>query len=166
MNPNPVSNGLAIPTETSTTNKESSASTSTVNNTTIKPGTTASPVSTDNTAAVPSTNASTTTNAAAVEENETNETDEDVIKNQKLVEEFQYLLEKSQSLFSGLRDLPNTGSHRQWRPYFEKTFEVYTKLWKFQQTHRSILEHKSNYGLKRWEVGEIASKIGQLYYHY
>lgn len=43
MNPNPVSNGLAIPTETSTTNKESSASTSTVNNTTIKPGTTASP---------------------------------------------------------------------------------------------------------------------------
>ncbi|OAD02142.1 hypothetical protein MUCCIDRAFT_40549, partial [Mucor lusitanicus CBS 277.49] len=50
--------------------------------------------------------------------------------------------------------------------YFEKTFEVYTKLWKFQQTHRSILENKSNYGLKRWEVGEIASKIGQLYYHY
>ncbi|KAI7888173.1 protein SCAI, partial [Mucor mucedo] len=86
--------------------------------------------------------------------------------NQKLVEEFQYLLEKSQSLFSGLRDLPPTGSHRQWRPYFEKTFEVYTKLWKFQQTHRSILENKSNYGLKRWEVGEIASKIGQLYYHY
>jgi hypothetical protein len=22
------------------------------------------------------------------------------------------------------------------------------------------------YGLKRWEIGEIASKIGQLYYHY
>ncbi|KAI8368679.1 protein SCAI [Choanephora cucurbitarum] len=88
------------------------------------------------------------------------------MRKQKLVEEFQYLLEKSQSLFSGLRDLPPTGSHRQWRPYFEKTFEVYTKLWKFQQTHRSILEDKSNYGLKRWEVGEIASKIGQLYYHY
>lgn len=50
--------------------------------------------------------------------------------------------------------------------YFEKTFEVYTKLWKFQQTHRPILEDKANYGLKRWEVGEIASKIGQLYYHY
>ncbi|KAI9305559.1 hypothetical protein BJ944DRAFT_265025, partial [Cunninghamella echinulata] len=50
--------------------------------------------------------------------------------------------------------------------YFEKTFEVYTKLWKFQQTHRPLLEDKNNYGLKRWEVGEIASKIGQLYYHY
>ncbi|OBZ90635.1 Protein SCAI [Choanephora cucurbitarum] len=96
----------------------------------------------------------------------TAETGEDTMRKQKLVEEFQYLLEKSQSLFSGLRDLPPTGSHRQWRPYFEKTFEVYTKLWKFQQTHRSILEDKSNYGLKRWEVGEIASKIGQLYYHY
>ncbi|KAI9498495.1 hypothetical protein BDB00DRAFT_800530 [Zychaea mexicana] len=92
--------------------------------------------------------------------------DESALQNQKLVEEFQYLLEKSQSLFSGLRDLPPTGSHRQWRPYFEKTFEVYTKLWKFQQTHRPVLEDKNNYGLKRWEVGEIASKIGQLYYHY
>ncbi|ORE07717.1 hypothetical protein BCV72DRAFT_304347 [Rhizopus microsporus var. microsporus] len=94
------------------------------------------------------------------------EGEEQTMRNQKLVEEFQYLLEKSQSLFSGLRDLPPTGSHRQWRPYFEKTFEVYTKLWKFQQTHRPILEDKANYGLKRWEVGEIASKIGQLYYHY
>ncbi|KAI8093327.1 uncharacterized protein BX664DRAFT_259458 [Halteromyces radiatus] len=92
--------------------------------------------------------------------------DNATLQNQKYVEEFQYLLEKSQSLFSGLRDLPPTGSHRQWRPYFEKTFEVYTKLWKFQQAHRPLLEDKSNYGLKRWEVGEIASKIGQLYYHY
>jgi len=24
----------------------------------------------------------------------------------------------------------------------------------------------SKYGLKRWQIGEIASKIGQLYYHY
>ncbi|KAM3588973.1 hypothetical protein VKS41_001404 [Umbelopsis sp. WA50703] len=94
------------------------------------------------------------------------ESDEAAMKNQKLVEEFQYLLEKSQSLFAGLRDLPPTGSNRQWKPYFEKTFEVYTKLWKFQQIHRAILEDKNYYGLKRWEIGEIASKIGQLYYHY
>ncbi|CAO3667386.1 unnamed protein product [Umbelopsis vinacea] len=94
------------------------------------------------------------------------QSNENAIKNQKLVEEFQYLLEKSQSLFAGLRDLPPTGSNRQWKPYFEKTFEVYTKLWKFQQIHRAILEDKSHYGLKRWEIGEIASKIGQLYYHY
>ncbi|KAK9696573.1 hypothetical protein K7432_012398 [Basidiobolus ranarum] len=84
---------------------------------------------------------------------------------QRIVEEFQYLLEKSQQLFAGLRELSPTGG-RQWQPYFQRTFEIYTKLWKFQQQHRIVLENKDNYGLKRWEVGEIASKIGQLYYHY
>jgi hypothetical protein len=34
----------------------------------------------------------------------------------------------------------------------------------FCQLFRFVLEN--SYGLKRWEVGEIASKIGQLYYHY
>ncbi|CAG8467958.1 9074_t:CDS:10 [Diversispora eburnea] len=102
--------------------------------------------------------------------NSTTEKDSKVIdpatNNQKIVEEFQYLLEKSQQLFAGLRDLPPTGG-RQWQPYFQRTFEVYTKaLWKFQQQNRFVLENKDNYGLKRWEVGEIASKIGQLYYHY
>ncbi|KAJ3270720.1 hypothetical protein HDV01_007476 [Terramyces sp. JEL0728] len=29
-----------------------------------------------------------------------------------------------------------------------------------------ILENKEYYDLKRWEIGELASKIGQLYYHY
>ncbi|ORY03197.1 hypothetical protein K493DRAFT_311822 [Basidiobolus meristosporus CBS 931.73] len=84
---------------------------------------------------------------------------------QRIVEEFQYLLEKSQQLFAGLRELSPTGG-RQWQPYFQRTFEIYTKLWKFQQQHRAVLENKDNYGLKRWEVGEVASKIGQLYYHY
>ena len=41
---------------------------------------------------------------------------------------------------------------------------MYTKLWKFQQQHRPVLDGR--YGLKRWQIGEIASKIGQLYYHY
>ncbi|KAF9195376.1 hypothetical protein BGZ50_004752 [Haplosporangium sp. Z 11] len=84
-------------------------------------------------------------------------------QNQTVVEEFQYLLEKSQQLFAGLRDLPPTGA-KQWQPYFQKTFEVFSKLWRFQQQNRFVLEN--SYGLKRWEVGEIASKIGQLYYHY
>lgn len=61
------------------------------------------------------------------------------------------------------RDLPQYG-HRQWQAYFGRTFDVYTKLWKFQQQHRLVLDSK--YGLKRWQIGEIASKIGQLYYHY
>lgn len=32
--------------------------------------------------------------------------------------------------------------------------------------NRLTLENKEYYDLKRWEIGEIASKIGQLYYHY
>merc|ERR550534_3512007 len=81
----------------------------------------------------------------------------------KIVNEFCHLLEKSKQLFNGLRDMPQYG-HKQWQAYFGRTFDVYTKLWKFQQQHRHILDVK--YDLKRWQIGEIASKIGQLYYHY
>ncbi|XP_035205473.1 protein SCAI-like [Stegodyphus dumicola] len=81
----------------------------------------------------------------------------------KIVNEFCHLLEKSKQLFNGLRDLPQYG-HKQWQAYFGRTFDVYTKLWKFQQQHRQVLDTK--YALKRWQIGEIASKIGQLYYHY
>ncbi|CAG0917926.1 unnamed protein product [Notodromas monacha] len=81
----------------------------------------------------------------------------------RIVNEFCHLLEKSKQLFNGLRDLPQYG-HKQWQAYFGRTFDVYTKLWKFQQQHRASLDAK--YGLKRWQIGEIASKIGQLYYHY
>ncbi|XP_077301693.1 protein SCAI [Arctopsyche grandis] len=81
----------------------------------------------------------------------------------KIVIEFCHLLEKSKQLFNGLRDLPQYG-HKQWQAYFGRTFDIYTKLWKFQQQHRLVLDTK--YALKRWQIGEIASKIGQLYYHY
>ncbi|ELU10092.1 hypothetical protein CAPTEDRAFT_93181 [Capitella teleta] len=81
----------------------------------------------------------------------------------KVVNEFCHYLEKSKQLFNGLRDLPQYG-HKQWQSYFGRTFDVYTKLWKFQQQNRQVLDTK--YGLKRWQIGEIASKIGQLYYHY
>ena len=136
----------------------------------------------------------------------------------KVVNEFCHLLEKSKQLFNGLRDMPQYG-HKQWQAYFGRTFDIYTKLWKFQQQHRAILDRWENYfsqtcclnpsgcwksfnklylqesfngltfrgedkscnnflklvhfiiisrkyGLKRWQIGEIASKIGQLYYHY
>jgi len=84
-------------------------------------------------------------------------------EDRKVVNEFCHLLEKSKQLFNGLRDLPQYG-HKQWQGYFGRTFDIYTRLWKFQQQHRAILDRK--YGLKRWQIGEIASKIGQLYYHY
>ena len=38
---------------------------------------------------------------------------------------------------------------------------MYTQLWKFQQENRQKLVEA---GLKRWEIGEIASRIGQLYF--
>lgn len=45
--------------------------------------------------------------------------------------------------------------------HFHKVFKVYTKLWKFQQENRQKLVES---GLKRWEIGDIASRIGQLYF--
>lgn len=116
----------------------------------------------------------------------------DADKEKKIINEFVYLLDKSKQLFNGLRfvvfhfvlvvpliriynivknfaelfrDLPQYGhKNSQWQAYFGRTFDVYTKLWKFQQQNRHTLDLK--YGLKRWQIGEIASKIGQLYYHY
>lgn len=40
-------------------------------------------------------------------------------------------------------------------------FKAYTRLWKFQQENRQRLVES---GLKRWEIGEIASRIAQLYH--
>lgn len=76
--------------------------------------------------------------------------------------EYLLLLDKSHQVFEGLRELPSFGSS--WRAYFQKTFEVFTKLWKYQQNYRGVLE--ALVGLKRYEIGDIASKIGQLYYHF
>jgi len=45
---------------------------------------------------------------------------------QQICEEYLALVERSQQLFSGLRDLPQFG--RQWLPYFQKAFEVYTRV--------------------------------------
>lgn len=81
----------------------------------------------------------------------------------KIIIEFCHLLEKSKQLFNGLRELPQYG-HKQWSLYFGRTFDIYTRLWKYQQQHRAVLDSK--YGMKRWQIGEIASKIGQLYYHF
>ncbi|KAL3871080.1 hypothetical protein ACJMK2_039100 [Sinanodonta woodiana] len=61
----------------------------------------------------------------------------------KIVNEFCHLLEKSKQLFNGLRDLPQYG-HKQWQSYFGRTFDVYTKLWKFQQQH-SLRTSETNY---------------------
>eukprot|EP00897_Mesotaenium_endlicherianum_P007816 jgi/Mesen1/7062/ME000369S06385 len=77
-------------------------------------------------------------------------------------DEFTGLMEKAYHKFARLRELPPYG-RKKWDLYFLKAFNIYSKLWKFQQEYRSRL---MELGLKRWEIGEVASRIGQLYYNY
>uniref|UniRef100_A0A1I8IJP6 Protein SCAI n=1 Tax=Macrostomum lignano TaxID=282301 RepID=A0A1I8IJP6_9PLAT len=60
-------------------------------------------------------------------------------------------------------NLPRSG-YRKWQPYFDRAFAVFTELWRFQQQYRESLSEQQV--LKRHHIGEIASKIGQLYYQY
>ncbi|KAL7748591.1 hypothetical protein RI367_006002 [Sorochytrium milnesiophthora] len=80
--------------------------------------------------------------------------------------DFRLLQSQSKDLFATLRDLGPTTSRKLWQPHFQKCFDIFTKLWSMQQKHRFVLEKPSVYGLVRSEVGEIASRIAQLYYHY
>ncbi|KAG5627210.1 hypothetical protein H5410_012428 [Solanum commersonii] len=70
------------------------------------------------------------------------------------------LVAKADKKFSKIRDLPYYQRNR-YDTYFYKVFKVYTQLWKFQQENRQKLVEA---GLKRWEIGDIASRIGQLYF--
>lgn len=70
------------------------------------------------------------------------------------------LVAKADKKFSKIRDLP-THERNRYDSYFYKVFKVYTQLWKFQQENRQKLVEV---GLKRWEIGDIASRIGQLYF--
>nr|XP_043619513.1 protein SCAI [Erigeron canadensis] len=70
------------------------------------------------------------------------------------------LVAKADKKFSKIRDLPYYERNR-YDTYFYKVFKVYTQLWKFQQENRHKLVEA---GLKRWEIGDIASRIGQLYF--
>ena len=62
--------------------------------------------------------------------------------------------------FARVQDVPTYG-HMTSQQYLNKVFKVYTKLWKYQQDHRSELVDS---GLHRWEIGEIASRISKLYF--
>ncbi len=68
------------------------------------------------------------------------------------------LVSNSNALFSSLRDLPQFGPPQQWLPFFQKAFEAFTLLWKFQQDRRATLEDPVNgVGLNRWDIGEIVN---------
>ncbi|XP_044470355.1 protein SCAI homolog isoform X2 [Mangifera indica] len=76
---------------------------------------------------------------------------------------FRALVESADRKFARVRDLPLYGyrSHNHCH-HFHKVFEAYMRLWKYQQENRVKLVE---FGLKRWEIGEIASRIGQLYFN-
>ncbi|KAK9165761.1 hypothetical protein Scep_000952 [Stephania cephalantha] len=72
---------------------------------------------------------------------------------------FRALVESADRKFVRVRDAPLHG--RLPYHYFHSVFKAYTRLWKFQQENRAKLVEA---GMQRWEIGEIASRIGQLYY--
>ncbi|GAB4847252.1 hypothetical protein Ancab_026293 [Ancistrocladus abbreviatus] len=72
---------------------------------------------------------------------------------------FRTLVESADRKFARVRDVPAYG--RGQNHYLHKVFKAYMRLWKFQQENRARLVES---GLQRWEIGEIASRIGQLYY--
>ncbi|XP_057495871.1 uncharacterized protein LOC130780873 [Actinidia eriantha] len=73
---------------------------------------------------------------------------------------FRALVEGADRKFARVRDVPAYG-RRGPNHYFQKVFKAYTRLWKYQQENRAKLVDS---GLQRWEIGEIASRIGQLYF--
>uniref|UniRef100_A0A3P9NGN9 Suppressor of cancer cell invasion n=1 Tax=Poecilia reticulata TaxID=8081 RepID=A0A3P9NGN9_POERE len=85
--------------------------------------------------------------------NAVSEAEDDIpLGERKTVTDFCYLLDKSKQLFNGLRY--GTQCRIQSLPQVTGCLFV----------DRQVLD--SRYGLKRWQIGEVASKIGQLYYHY
>ena len=81
--------------------------------------------------------------------------------NASTVKHHALLKDRAIQLFDGLRDLPQYGQGL-WESYFRRTFDAYNSLWKYQQDHRVLLEQHG--GLRRHQIGEVASRIGQLYY--
>lgn len=78
---------------------------------------------------------------------------------------FRALVENAERKFARVRDAPlhpYGGSGPQYGHFFHKVFKAYMKLWKYQQGNRAKLMES---GLQRWEIGEIASRIGQLYFN-
>ncbi|KAH0716101.1 hypothetical protein KY284_009006 [Solanum tuberosum] len=74
---------------------------------------------------------------------------------------FRSLVESAEKKYARVRDLPAYGRWGTSNHYFHKVFKAYMRLWKYQQENRvRLLEC----GLQRWEIGEIASRIGQLYF--
>ncbi|GBF98670.1 hypothetical protein Rsub_11664 [Raphidocelis subcapitata] len=79
------------------------------------------------------------------------------------ISEFERLRARSHDALDKLRELPPFGDGGRWQRGFEKAFAATARLWRFQGEQREPLTAA---GLERWEIGDIAAKIGQLYYSY
>ncbi|XP_072970961.1 uncharacterized protein [Typha angustifolia] len=76
-----------------------------------------------------------------------------------IVGSFWYLHDQAFLKFSRVIQLPHYGVHR-YDPDISEAFDLFSKLWKMQKEYRCLLEQN---GLERWEIGQIAFRIGQLY---
>jgi hypothetical protein len=75
------------------------------------------------------------------------------------ISEFERLRARSHDALDRLRDLPPFGDGGRWEHAFEKAFAAAARLWRFQGEQRDLLTAA---GLERWEIGDIAAKIGQV----
>nr|XP_009409282.1 PREDICTED: protein SCAI-like [Musa acuminata subsp. malaccensis] len=75
--------------------------------------------------------------------------------------QFRSLVHAADRKFARVRDLPPWARGPLHVLHCRKAFKAYTRLWQFQQQRRRELLAG---GLRRWEIGDIASRIGQLYY--
>ncbi|CAJ1938157.1 unnamed protein product [Sphenostylis stenocarpa] len=84
---------------------------------------------------------------------------------ERALQTFRALVENADRKFGRVRDVAAYGGgasrQQQQQHAFQKVFKAYTRLWKYQQENRAKLVEC---GLRRWEIGEIASRIGQLYF--
>lgn len=86
-------------------------------------------------------------------------------KEEAVTSKFRALAETAEKKFARVRDTPlhpYGGSGAQYGHLYHKAFKAYMRLWKHQQENRAKLMDS---GLQRWQIGEIASRIGQLYYN-
>ncbi|KAH7655558.1 Protein SCAI protein [Dioscorea alata] len=80
---------------------------------------------------------------------------------EEALHKYRELLGSAERKFARVRDLPPYSRGPHLVHYHRKVFRAYTMLWRFQQEHRRELVEA---GFRRPEIGEIASRIGQLYY--
>ena len=79
----------------------------------------------------------------------------------EVVMRFDELCRTTNSLFSRIQQLPRySADHTKWKSLFFHAFSQFDVLWQYQQEQRQTLE------LRRSQIGEIGSKIAQLYFSY